>query len=298
MYKYSTQKHHSEILEEKLIPRFGDMRVDEISRQDVQAFIAEMNSKKYSPHSIHHYHTVLSSVLTKAVEWGHIASNPAKGIQKPKIVSVRPKWILSVVDAKNLLETLTLLPRTIVGLALVTGMRRGELFAVQWQDFDDKAETLAVRQAVYDHVISPPKTEKGQRSIPLCKAAVDLLAEWKKKARKTSASDFVFATADGRPKDQKQILRDYIFPACKKLGLPPATWLTFRRTFSSWSHDMGVPLKVVAEIMGHSTIDVTGNVYTQALQGSLRTAVDRVGQELFSIVQFSKETENEPTLVN
>jgi len=60
---------------------------------------------------------------------------------------------------------------------------------------------------------------------------------------------------------------------------------------------MGVPLKVVAEIMGHSTIDVTGNVYTQPLQGSLRIAVDRVGQELFSIVQLSKETENQQTLV-
>ena len=80
------------------------------------------------------------------------------------------------------------------------------------------------------------------------------------------------------------VLRRAIFPACKALGLPNATWLTFRRTYSSWSHDKGVPGKVVAQLMGHANVDTTLNVYTQVLDGSLRAAVDRVGSELFTIV--------------
>ena len=75
-----------------------------------------------------------------------------------------------------------------------------------------------------------------------------------------------------------------IFPACEALNLQHATWLTFRRTYSSWSHDKGVPGKVVAQLMGHANVDTTLNVYTQVLDGALRTAVDRIGDELFTIV--------------
>ena len=73
-------------------------------------------------------------------------------------------------------------------------------------------------------------------------------------------------------------------PACEALRLPHATWLTFRRTYSSWSHDKGVPGKVVAQLMGHAKVDTTLNVYTQVLDGSLRAAVETIGSELFTIV--------------
>jgi integrase len=68
------------------------------------------------------------------------------------------------------------------------------------------------------------------------------------------------------------------------LGIPNTTWLTFRRTYASWSHDKGVPGKVVAKLMGHTNADVTLNVYTQVLDDSMRSSVDRVGSELFTIV--------------
>jgi hypothetical protein len=70
-----------------------------------------------------------------------------------------------------------------------------------------------------------------------------------------------------------------VFPACAKLNLPNATWLTFPCTYASWAYDKGVPGKVVAQLMGHTNADVTINVYTQVLDASLRTAVDRIGSE-------------------
>jgi len=63
-----------------------------------------------------------------------------------------------------------------------------------------------------------------------------------------------------------------------------ATWLTFRRTYSSWSHEKGIPGKVIAQLMGHAAVDTTLNIYTQVLDGSVRAAVDAVGGELFTIV--------------
>src|ERR1700704_3582991 len=92
----------------------------------------------------------------------------------------------------------------------------------------------------------------------------------------------MFSTRLGKPISPNNVLRRAIFPACKALALPHATWLTFRRTYSSWSHDKGVPGKVIAQLMGHSNVDTTLNVYTQVLDGSLRVAVDKVGGELFT----------------
>ena len=97
----------------------------------------------------------------------------------------------------------------------------------------------------------------------------------------------MFSTRTGNAISPNNVLRREIFPACTAFGLPDATWLTFRRTYSSWSHDKGVPGKVVAQLMGHANVDTTLNVYTQVLDGALRTAVDKVGGELFTIVHWT-----------
>jgi integrase len=128
----------------------------------------------------------------------------------------------------------------------------------------------------------------------LSEATVRLLTEWKAQARKTEPQALVFSTWSGKPISSNNVSRRWVFPACAKLTLPNASWLTFRRTYASWAHDKGVPAKVVAQLMGHTNADVTINVYTQVLDASLRTAVDRIGGELFTIVH-KPETASELT---
>jgi integrase len=94
----------------------------------------------------------------------------------------------------------------------------------------------------------------------------------------------MFSTVSGKPISPSNVLRTWVWPACQAAGLRRATWLTFRRTYSSWAHDKGIPPKVVAAIMGHTKVDTTINVYTQVLDGAVRDAADRVGSELFTIV--------------
>jgi integrase len=94
----------------------------------------------------------------------------------------------------------------------------------------------------------------------------------------------------GKPISRNNVLRTWIWPACQAAGLPRVTWLTFRRTYSSWAHQKGVPPKVVAAIMGHTKIDTTLNVYTQVLDGAAREAADRVGSELARIGQTAGGT--------
>ena len=110
------------------------------------------------------------------------------------------------------------------------------------------------------------------------------MLEWKGLAKSTDPQVLVFGTREGTPISLNNVLRRSIFPACDRLGLPLATWLTFRRTYSSWSHHKGVPGKVAAQLMGDTNVDTTLNVYTQVLDGSVRDAVERIGGELFAIV--------------
>jgi integrase len=284
MYKHSTQKGHRHILAKHLLPRFGDTPLSEITRQEVQTYVAQLAKVGYAPKSIDHYHDVLSAVLRTAVKWGHLQDNPAKDVDLPTLKTVRPKWVLTNEQAVALLDALPPLARTMVGLALLSGLRRGELFALRWKDLDADAKCLTVREAVYDGQFGTPKTEAGQRTIPLSEAALMLIEEWKRRVKKTDPERLVFSTRGGTPISPNNVLRRAIFPACDKLELKRATWLTFRRTYSSWSHVQGVPGKVVAQLMGHANVDTTLNVYTQVFDGSLRAAVDTVGKKLFTIV--------------
>ena len=97
----------------------------------------------------------------------------------------------------------------------------------------------------------------------------------------------VFATWSGKPISPNNVLK-HIVAAAKGLGLPKISWLTFRRTYSSWAHEKGVPGKVVAQLMGHAKVDTTLNVYTQVIDGALRAAVDKLGSELITIVHNPK----------
>jgi integrase len=235
-------------------------------------------------YAIDHIHDVLSAILRTAVKWGHLHENPARGVDLPTLKCVRPKWALTRAQAAALVAALPSLARTLVGLAILSGLRRGELFALRWKDVNEDARLLTVREAVYDGTFSTPKTQAGSRQIPLSDAALRLIMDRKAQAKNVAPDALMFATRLGKPISPNNVLRRAIFPACERLEIPRATWLTFRRTYSSWSHDRGVPGKVVAQLMGHANVDTTLNVYTQVLDGSVRAAVEKIGDELFTIV--------------
>ena len=151
----------------------------EVTRQEIQAYVAHLTQQGYAPRSIDHVHDALSAILRTAVKWGHLQENPARGVDLPKLKSVRPKWALTTNQAALLLNDLSPLPRTMVGLGILSGLRRGELFALRWRDIDEQARLLTVREAVSDGIFTTPKTEAGSRQIPLSNTALTLIADWK-----------------------------------------------------------------------------------------------------------------------
>jgi len=101
----------------------------------------------------------------------------------------------------------------------------------------------AARQALYDGVFDTPKTEASARQIPLSDAACLLVAQWRARTQQVHPESLVFSTRSGTPLAPNNVLRRHIGPACKTVGLRRATWLTFRRTYSSWSHEQGCPAR-------------------------------------------------------
>ena len=91
MYKHSTQKHRRFMLKKHLLPRFGDRPLSEVTRQEIQAYVAHLTHAGYAPKSIDHVHDMLSAVLRTAVKWGHLQENPARGVDLPTLRCVRPK---------------------------------------------------------------------------------------------------------------------------------------------------------------------------------------------------------------
>lgn len=288
MYKHSTQKNHIHNLEKHLLPRFGDIPMLEITRQGIQEYVVQLTQRGYAPRSVDHIHDTLSALLRTAVKWGHLPSNPSREVDLPKLRNVKPKWALTIDQAKSLVDLLPPLPRTIVGLSLLTGLRRGEVFALRWRDLDDQPGTLLVREAVYEGTFDTPKTEAGVRAIPLSESAQSLIERWRPQSGRTEPSALVFGTWRGKPISPNNVARSWIYPACDKLGIRRSLFLTYRRTYCSWAHDMGVPAKVVAQLMGHAKVDTTLNIYTQVLDGAARAAATKIGSQLFTTEQGSE----------
>ena len=124
MDKHSTRKHRTFFAKKHLVPRFGDRPVSEITRQEVQAYVTHLTQAGYAPKSIDNIHDTLSAVHRTGVEWGHLQDNPARGVRLPKLKTVRPNCVLTTSQAAALLEVMPVLTRTMVGLALLRGLRR------------------------------------------------------------------------------------------------------------------------------------------------------------------------------
>jgi len=291
MYKFSTRQGHLMILNVHLLPRFGDLRLCDITTDRIQAYVTHLREQKYSPHSIDHYHEVLSAVLRSAVRWKRLEANPAEGVVLPRITPVRSKWVLAPKEAGALIGCLAPKPRAMVALAIVSGMRRGELLGLRWKCIDDESAIVRIEEACYLGHFDSPKTAAGRRLLPVPVPVLALLQEWKLRSKRAQPEDLVFGTRHGQPENPNNILRRHIYPACDALKLPRATWLTLRRTFSSWCHARAVPDKVTAELMGHANVSTTLNVYTQVVGESKRLAIEKVGEEISwpELGQFSED---------
>jgi integrase len=170
-------------------------------------------------------------------------------------------------------------------LAVTTGLPRSEIFALKWKDVDFQAKQIHVTRSIVQNVVGLCKTESSQKPVPAHDDLVEALRQWHGQTSYKSPENWVFASPVNRgrwPYLAQQIMRHHILPVARRLGINKRIgWHTFRHTYSTLLRSTGAELKIMQELLRHSTIRVTLDTYTQAVTTEKRSAQEAVVALLF-----------------
>ncbi len=280
-------------------PTLGKERLAKLTPQHVERLMDRMLTAGLSPRSAQHAHAVLRRALGQAEKWGMVGRNVAKLAEPPRQVKPEATW-LDDKQARRLLEVARE-PGTGRGrakdrgnrfealytVALMLGLRKGELLGLRWADVDLDARALRVAVALQrvdgKLVLVEPKSARSRRTIPLPEAVAEALrrhrarqlAERVKAGPAWEDNDLVFATKLGRPVEQRNLHRNF-HDLLDSAGLPRIRFHDLRHSCASLLLAQGVPARVVMEILGHSQIALTMNTYSHVMPALTRDAADRM----------------------
>jgi len=235
---------------------------------------------KLSPSTVRIYHRLISSILGKAVKWGYIPYNPAANAELPKLERKEAAY-LDEADARQLLRLLHKEPvlwRTLVTFDLLSGLRRGELLGLRWQDCDFDHETIRIVETVnytttHGIFTDKPKNHTSIRPIKLSRSAFALLREYKayQDGQRIRLGDYwkgtgrVFTAEDGGHIHPDSLTR-WFATFIKRSGLPKVSVHSLRHTYASLMIADGIPLVVVSRRLGHAQVSTTSNIYSHVIQ--------------------------------
>jgi integrase len=261
--KRSTQDSYQWAIK-RILPAFTGAALRDITKPDVQAFLVAC-SRELSPNSVYDLKAHFSGLLTLAEEIGWIVGNPARGrIRLPPTVrarlAVRKKVVLTPDQFRVLVEALRPPYRTVVTLAVLSGLRRGELAALRWNDVS--IGTVVVDEAIYRGILGTPKGHRPERTTRIGEKAYAAILEWKAMAPFTGPDDFLFGIQSNTPIDMHNALAREVKPACRRLGIPVVSWHDLRHTYATWGRQAGVSPEVMQQQLGHASIETTLGIYS------------------------------------
>ncbi len=282
IYEVSLRKH--------IIPEIGDIRLARLTADDLDALYSRLLDK-LAPKTVRMIHAVLHRALSHAQRRGAVAVNVASIADAPSAPR-REFRTLSRDEASQLLKA-ALSDRlyALYVLALTCGLRQAELLGLRWADVDLNGAVLSVRQQVYrmagEWVFSEPKTKAGRRTISLSGTCVAGLREHharqleeRLRAETWEDLDLVFSNRLGRPMAKENLLRGSFWPLLQRAGLPHMRFHDLRHSCASILLAENVNPKVVQEMLGHSSIAVTMDVYSHTLPTMQADAAERMDRLL------------------
>jgi integrase len=246
-------------LNKRILPTLGHMRIDQINSLQLLNFLEELQidgSRSdgkpggLSSGTIQYYHRILRNIFKRAVEWQVIKTSPAEHVKKPK-VETKKSNVYTDEQVRELMEHLRnedMKWKMIVTLAITTGMRRGEIMALEWEHIDLEKGKLFVQQTLTytkedGHVFKAPKTKNSIRTISLSPSVVEQLKRYKrtKNREKLRMGDsweggerfLLFSTDLGKPMHPSSITSWWI-KRLSKYELPHITFHQLRHYVESW----------------------------------------------------------------
>ncbi len=279
--KRTTQHSYNVVLSKHVLPDLGDRQLTEVTEEDVQGLVNRKAASGLAWNTVKNIRWVLSAVFTAAVKYGYRKSNPAWSVSLPP----EPVWALSPLpsdeELNRLEEALDEPYRTMVWLALTTGLRVSELLALRWRAVDWEGRRLWVVEAVHDGHFHSPKTHRSRRPVVLDDRDVDRLAEFRRRTPDAKEEDWLFPNKCGTaPLRADNVLEKVIRPAVKKLGVTRVTWHLLRHWHTTALSEVGVPIKAVQERLGHSRAETTMKHYLHISEQVHREAARAISRRL------------------
>ena len=294
----SSHQTYRGYIDNHIQPNIGDIPLEKLTALDLQKSYKKLltkgridrleakgQPKGLSAKTVRNIHQILSSALKLAQEQRIILTNPAEGCALPK-VEHREMKTLPVEQLQSFLrEARESGLFELYYLELATGLRRGELLGLKWEDIDLQKGDLRVKRQVSringEVMEAPLKTKNAYRTLPLAEDTIDVLKEQREKV---GSSPWVFPSPNGGPISPDSVLH-MLHRVLKRAGLPRVRFHDLRHTFATLALQNGVDVKTVSGMLGHFSAGFTLDTYAHVTTASQRQAAKTMGSILSGSLQ-------------
>ena len=288
----STYAYRS-VFKKHVAPAIGDRQLHSVRPSQLQKILNGIKTGGYSNETIQFVNQIMHQMFKQAVKEGIILRNPCEGVTTPKGKPREPHTALTVDQQTTFMAWLQdedQLLNPFVKLMLYTGMRCGEVCALQWQDVDLKKNVIHVRHTLHwlkgkGSVLTTPKTKCSIRDIPLQPQARRILKEERSRLLSDSANafsgeTFVFHSGDMKPIQYNRVNR-YVSRISEQIQkqdpiFPAVTTHVMRHTFATRAIENGMPPQVLKSILGHSSLAMTMDLYSHVLPDQKAEYMDMI----------------------
>ena len=247
-------------LKNHLLPFFEKYKACEINANHIRAYIAKMQEKGLKNKTINHTINLLSAIYNRAIETGFVNYNPVSLVKRLSLPHLEMQF-LDTSEIKTLLATAKAkFPNfyPLLQTAIATGMRRGELLALTWNDIDYNKKLVRVSKNYHNGGVNETKTKNSVRNVCIPDNLIVILKEWKKIA---PVSKIIFCNSLGGYLNPDNMTKRFFKPCLKKAGIRDIRFHDLRHTYASLMIAKGLPIKFIQQQMGHSSIQVTLDKY-------------------------------------
>ena len=254
---------------ERAVAEFGEQNIDSIQPKDIQLMFKRMALQDYAQKTIANQRIVLNQVFNYAIVEGELQYNPCTSVKIPKGCKKTVREAATTSDEEKILHSdhEWLFPL----FALLTGLRKGEILALQWEDINFEENTITVNKSIEYKgnipCVKPPKTESGTRIVPLLQMLSNRL--------KMGGRGYIFSEDGGKSPYRKKrydlLWRDY----SKEVGIT-CTAHQLRHSYATVAVEEDVNPKDLQNALGHADISTTMNIYAMARKKSVEKVAEKL----------------------
>jgi integrase len=300
-----TLERYTDLAKKNLSPLIGSVTLARLKTERIDAALTQaLESGRrdgkggLAPRTVHHMRRVLVKALNQALAWDLIKKNPAMATRPPKI----ERTAMLAYDVKQTAELLEALRSTrlfiSVVMAVMCGLRRGEIIALRWRHIDLQNGVVSVRESAEQTAdgvrYKEPKSGKARTVALSSTVLVELRRHRAKQAeellklgKKPEPDSFVIAQADGSPLQPRSLTHEWV-RIVAKTSLPRIRFHDLRHTHASQLLSAGVHPKIASERLGHSTIGITLDLYSHVMPGMQANAAEQVDAAIRMAIKPAK----------